>query len=299
MRVAAVQLTATADPAANRERATALVDEAVAAGATLVVLPEMFACTGSRAELRAGAEPLDGPTSAWAAATARAAGITLVAGSFIEVDDAGRHHNTSCVYGTDGARLAVYRKVHLFDVDVPGAEYRESDLITPGHQLVTVDVPGPGAPDAEMPDGDVPAAGAPEAGAPDGDGPIRLGLSVCYDLRFPELYRILTLDGAEVMVVPAAFTATTGPPHWEVLLRARAIENQVFVIAADQWGASSDRLRWHGHSMVVDPWGTVLAAATDGDAVVVADLDRAEQRRVRATLPSVANRRPDAYAWPD
>jgi predicted amidohydrolase len=281
MRVAAVQLTATADPAANRARAAGLVDDAVSAGATLVVLPEMFACTGSRAELRAGAEPLDGPTSAWAAAVARDAGVTLVAGSFIEVDDAGRLHNTSCVYGPDGARLAVYRKVHLFDVDVPGAEYRESDLITPGDQLVTVDVPVTGAP---------------------GDGAtIRLGLSVCYDLRFPELYRILTLAGAEVVVVPAAFTATTGPPHWELLLRARAVENQVFVIAADQWGASSDRLRWHGHSMVVDPWGIVLATATatDGDAVVMADLDRDGQARVRATLPSVANRRPGAYAWPD
>lgn len=293
MRVAAVQLTASADPPANRDRAGALVAEAAAAGAGLVVLPEMFACTGSRAELRAGAEPYDGPTSAWAASTAAELGITLVAGSFIEVDGEGRFHNTSCVYGPDGARLSTYRKVHLFDVDVPGAEYRESDLITAGTALVSVDIEVP-AKAATGSDADPSAGGAPGA-----TSTVRLGQSICYDLRFPELYRILALDGAEIVVVPAAFTATTGPPHWEVLLRARAIENQVFVVAADQWGASSDRLRWHGHSMVVDPWGTVLAEAPAGDVVVVADLDRAERARVRATLPSLANRRPAAYRWRD
>jgi predicted amidohydrolase len=285
MRAAAVQMTSTADKDANLATASRLVADAARAGADLVVLPEMFNCLGTGAELRAGAEPLDGETSAWAAAIARDHGIVLVAGSFVEAggDDApaGHNFNTSCVYSSSGERLAVYRKVHLFDVDVPGAEFRESDAVAAGDRLITVALEHAGehtAPDAE------------------------LGLSICYDIRFPELTRILALRGATIVAVPAAFTATTGPPHWEILLRARAIENQIFVIAAGQCGATNERLRWHGHSMIIDPWGTVVAAAPgDGEteAVIVADLDVAEQERVRAVLPSLANRRPSAYRWPD
>jgi predicted amidohydrolase len=271
VRVAAVQLTSIEDKDANLGAASRLVAAAASEGAELVVLPEMFNCLGSGAALRAGAEPLDGPTSAWASSTALEHGIHLVAGSFIErpASGDGRNHNTSCVYGPDGARLAVYRKIHLFDVEVPDAEFHESAVIEPGDEVVVVDT-----------------------------GPLRLGLNICYDLRFPELFRIQALEGATAVTVPAAFTAKTGPPHWEVLLRARAIENQVFVIAAGQRGTSPGALAWHGHSMIIDPWGTVLVEAPDEEGVIVADLDLAEQVRMRSILPSLANRQPATYRWP-
>lgn len=305
MRVAAVQMCSGADRDANLDVATSLIERAAGEGADLVVLPEMFNLLGSGAVLRAGAESLDGVTARWAAAQAAAHGLTLVAGTFIErpagAADTGsggggvgaadigsgdggdadgdegpaRNANTCCVYGPDGARLAVYRKIHLFDVDVPGAVYRESDVIAPGDEIVVTSAP---------------------AGA--GEDPIGLGLSVCYDVRFPELYRIATLRGADVVTVPAAFTAATGPPHWEVLLRARAIENHLVVVAAGQHGSGSERFGWHGHSMIVDPWGAVLGELADGDGVVVAEIDRADQDRIRGVLPSVANRRPSAYRWP-
>ncbi len=264
-------MTSTADKDDNLATAARLVATAVADGAELVVLPEMFNCLGSGAALRAGAEPLDGPTSAWASATAAAHAIHLVAGSFIErpAGGDGRNHNTSCLFGPGGERLAVYRKIHLFDVEVPDAEFHESSVIAPGDEIVVADA-----------------------------GPLRLGLNVCYDLRFPELFRIEALEGATAVTLPAAFTAKTGPPHWEVLIRARAIENQVFVVAAGQRGASPGARAWHGHSMIVDPWGTVVAEAPDEEGVIVADLDLAEQTRMRSILPSLANRRPEAYRWP-
>ena len=307
MRAAAVQMCSGADKDANLARATELVAEAAGRGADLVVLPEMFNVLGSGAVLRAGAEPLDGVTSRWASAQAAEHGITLVAGTFIERpadgggdgdrggDGAARNHNTCCVYGPDGRRLATYRKIHLFDVDVPGAVYHESEVIAPGDEIVVtridIEAHRPSVPATT----DSPLAPTPSSPA----GSIGLGLSVCYDIRFPELYRILALRGADVVSVPAAFTATTGPPHWEVLLRARAVEDQVFVVAAGQRGSSTERLHWHGHSMVVDPWGTVLDSTDgSGDAVVVADLDLADQHRIRGVLPSVANRRPSAYRWP-
>jgi deaminated glutathione amidase len=314
MRVAAVQLCSGADKDRNLEVAASLIARAAHDGADLVALPEMFNVLGSGAVLRAGAEPLDGPTSSWASAQAAEHGITLVAGTFIErpapaagVDaelDAGdptaeapRNHNTCCVYGPDGRRLATYRKIHLFDVDVPGAVYHESEVIAPGDEIVVtrVDV---AAHDAAIPaTTDSPAAPSPSSPA----GSVGLGLSVCYDVRFPELYRILALRGADIVTVPAAFTATTGPPHWEVLVRARAIEDHLFVVAAGQHGSSNERLHWHGHSMIVDPWGRVLAqlGAGHGDGVILADVDLADQRRIRGVLPSVANRRPSAYRWPD
>ncbi len=301
MRAAAVQMCSGADRDANLEVATGLVARAANRGADLVVLPEMFNVSGSGAVLRAGAEPIDGVTSRWASAQASEHGITLVAGTFIEAprsdgSPSGRNHNTCCVYGPDGHRLATYRKIHLFDVEVPGAAYRESEVIEPGDEVVVTRI------DVDAHDPSVPATSdsplAPTPSSPSGS--IGLGLSICYDLRFPELYRILALRGADVVSVPAAFTATTGPPHWEILLRARAIEDQVFVVAAGQRGSSNERLHWHGHSMIVDPWGTILASA-DGtdDTVVLADLDLADQHRIRGMLPSVANRRPTAYRWPD
>jgi predicted amidohydrolase len=290
MRVAAIQTTAGPDTGANLDVAATLVAEAVAAGARLVVLPEYFSVAGSPRHLRAHAETLTGPTMTWAAALAAEHRIHLVAGSVPERPADGgttagppgevRLSNTSAVVGPTGRIEAVYRKIHLFDVDLPDSAVRESATFSPGDQAVTVDVADPDRPDTPPP---------------------RLGLSICYDLRFPELYRILALDGADAVVVPAAFTTATGPAHWELLLRARAVENQVFVIAAGQVGTLPPGMPpCHGHSMIVDPWGTVLAERTDGTpGVVVAELDRARLEQVRAAMPVLAHRHPSAYRWPD
>ncbi len=272
MRVAAVQMWSGPDPDENRARAADLVASAATDGAELVVLPELFTNLGRTAELRAGAEPLHGTTVGWAAEVARRHGCALVAGSFVE-RDGDRLFNTSCLLGPDGALLASYRKVHLFDVDVPGARSRESDTFS---------------------------AGAGPVVAPLGDGGPSVGLTVCYDLRFPELYRLEALEGALVVTVPAAFTAATGPAHWELLLRARAVEDQVAVVAGAQRGTSPDGVARHGHALVVDAWGRVLAdAGPEGDGVAVADIDLDAIAEVRRRLPSLEARRPDAYPWPE
>lgn len=272
MRVAAVQTTATPDRPANLERADGLVREAVAAGADLVVLPELFSLLGPAAVMRAGAEELDGPTLAWATSAAQRDGIWLLAGSITERADAGeRSYNTACLVDPSGALVASYRKIHLFDNDVRGAAFRESETVAPGDALVTAAVTIVGT-------------------------PITLGLATCYDLRFPELLRVLALRGAELVLLPSAFTAVTGAAHWEPLVRARAIENQVFVVAPGQWGRTGAGIVCHGHSMVVDPWGVVLASlGAEGDGVVMADIDLDRLREVRAQLPSLANRRPETY----
>jgi predicted amidohydrolase len=270
MRVAAVQLTSTPDRARNLDAAGRLIDGAADAGAQLVALPELFNGWGSAAELRAGAEPLDGPTMEWIRTRAAEHGIWLLAGSIVErVAGSDRCHNTSCLVGPDGALQAVYRKVHLFDVAVEGFTYQESATLLPGAELV------------------VAAA-----------GPLTIGMSICYDLRFPEQFRRQVDAGATVVVLPSAFTAPTGKDHWEPLLRARAIENQVFVIAPDQYGHSTPKLAWHGRSMIVDPWGVVIAQAPDREAFVVADLDLDAQAEVRRRLPSLTHRRPDVYDRP-
>jgi predicted amidohydrolase len=270
VRVAAVQLNATEDTARNRERADRLTREAAARGAELVVLPEKWTALGTDEQLRASAEPLDGPTLGWARATARELGIDLLAGSFVERTPEGRLHNTSVHVGPDGELHAVYRKLHLFDVEVAGTIYRESDLEDPGDEIVVTTTAGG----------------------------VGLGMTVCYDLRFPELYRILALRGAHVLAVPSAFTLTTTRDHWEVLLRARAIEDQAFVIAANQIGVSGAGNASGGRSLIVDPWGVVLAQATDAETVVAADLDLARVVEVRERLPALANRRPETYRWP-
>jgi predicted amidohydrolase len=271
MRVAAIQCTASADREANLAAAGELVKGAAGEGAELVVLPELFSLYGNPATLRAGAEPLDGPTPTWAAEVAASLGIWLVAGSFIEGEGRSRNYNTSLLIAPDGSVGAHYRKLHLFDVDVPGAMTHESDAVAPGDAVVSASL------------------------TQDDGRSLPVGLTICYDLRFPELYRLLSLGGALVIVVPSAFAAVTGRAHWEVLLRARAIENQVFVIAADQVGRLSPSFVAHGHSMVVDPWGTVLAERADGPGHVMADLDLAAQQEVRSLLPSLAHRRPAAY----
>jgi deaminated glutathione amidase len=285
MRVAAIQTTAGPDRRANLEAAGHLVAEAAGAGAELVVLPEYFSVAGTPDVLRRHAEPRSGPTLTWASDLARRWGIHLVAGSFPEQEEglarADPHlFNTSCLVGPTGAVEAVYRKLHLFDVALDGASFRESATITAGDALRVATL--------GRPTGTVDPA------------PV-LGMSICYDLRFPEPYRIMTLLGATVMAVPSAFTSATGPPHWELLLRARAVENQVFVIGAGQVGDLPPGMpRCHGHSMIVDPWGSILAErAEPTPGVVLADLDPERQRSIRAELPVLANRRPAAYRWPD
>ena len=274
MRVAAVQLSSTPDRDRNLEAADRHVRAAAADGARLVVMPEKWPVLGRPEDVVAGAEPLDGPAMTWARATAAELGIDLVAGSLAERPAgsvAGEKGSNTCVHvGPDGRDRAVYRKVHMFDVEVGGTVYRESEHEDPGSELVVTET----------------ADGLP------------VGLSVCYDLRFPELYRILAVRGARVLAVPAAFTLATTREHWEVLLRARAIEDQCFVVAANQVGEHAPGLRSGGRSMVVDPWGLVLAQAGDRECHVVADLDLDRQDEIRRTMPSLANRRPEAYRWP-
>ncbi|MBI5105966.1 MAG: carbon-nitrogen hydrolase family protein [Solirubrobacterales bacterium] len=268
MRAAASQLTATADKARNLETADRLVRAAAADGARLVVLPEKWSVLGPADVLRAGAEPLDGPALTWARAIARELGIDLVAASIAQrIDGQERGANTSVHIGPDGEDRAAYRKLHMFDVEVGGRTYRESDSEQPGDAIVT----------SELADG------------------TKLGLTVCYDVRFPELYRRLAVEGAQVITIPAAFTVPTTRDHWEVLVRARAIEDQCFVVAANQIGEHAPGLRSGGRSMIVDPWGLVLAQAPDAETHVIADLDLDHLRRIRAELPSLANRRAEVY----
>jgi predicted amidohydrolase len=271
MRAAAVQLTSTADFDANLERADRLTRAAAADGAQLVVLPEKWSALGRGDDLVAGAQPIDGAAITWARAAARELGIDLVAGSISErIAGDERLRNTSVHIGPDGEPQATYRKVHMFDVVVDGTIYHESEHEQAGDELVVSDT---------------------------ADG-VELGLSICYDVRFPEIYRIMAIRGARVFTVPAAFTVPTTRDHWEVLLRARAIEDQAFVVAANQIGEHAPGLRSGGRSMIVDPWGIVLAHAADRECHIVADLDLAAQARTRRDLPSLANRQPNAYTWP-
>jgi deaminated glutathione amidase len=252
------------------EAADRLVRAAAEDGAALVVLPEKWTALGSNEQMLAAAEPLEGPSIEWARALAAELAIELVAGSILERLDGGRVANTCVHVDREGALRASYRKIHMFDVEVEGRSYRESEIEEAGEAPVV----------SETAEG------------------VRLGLSICYDVRFPELYRILALRGALVLPLPAAFTLATTRDHWEVLLRARAIENQVFVVAANQVGEHPGGLRSGGRSMIVDPWGVVLAQAQDAEGYVVAELDLDRQARIRRELPALANRRPRAYRWP-
>jgi len=235
------------------------------------VLPEKWPSMGDEEQLRAAAEPLDGPTVAWARALARELGVEFVPGSLLErLEGEEKLANTSVHIDAEGDVRAVYRKLHMFDVEVGGRRYRESELELPGEEIVLSHT----------------AQGA------------GLGLTVCYDLRFPELYRILAVQGAQLITVPAAFTLPTTRDHWEVLLRARAIENQLYVIAANQYGPHPAGQHSGGRSMIVDPWGIVLAQAPDGEGYVVAEADLEREREIRSRLPSLANRRGESYRWP-
>jgi predicted amidohydrolase len=272
VRAAAIQMNSTADPAANLEAACRLVRQAGAEGAGLVVLPEKWLVLGSGEELRAGAEPLDGPAVGAMRELARELRVDLVAGSISEHRGEGERMGNTCLHvGPDGEVAATYRKLHLFDVEVGGRDYRESEHEQPGELVET----------ATMADGTV------------------LGLTICFDLRFPELYRALALLGARVFCVPSAFTLATTRDHWEVLLRARAIEQQCFVVAANQFGTHGGGMESGGQSMIVGPWGDVLARAPEhGEAVLVAELDLGSQEELRATMPVFEARRGDVYADP-
>jgi predicted amidohydrolase len=274
LRAAAVQLQSTNDRDRNLAAADRLTRAAAADGAELVVLPERLDLRGSAQDYAAGAETLEagGPLE-WATQLARELGIDLVAGSIAERREGhDRVANTSIHVGPDGELKAVYRKIHMFDVEVGGVEYRESEHSEPADEIVV----------SETSNG------------------TKLGLTICYDLRFPELYRILALKGARIVTVPANFTRVTGQAHWEVLLRARAIENQVFVVAPGQGRGPGPEGDSYGNSMIVDPWGEILArAGGEGESFVAADLDLARQDEVREKLPSLANRVAAAYRWPE
>jgi predicted amidohydrolase len=260
-----MQLTSQADLAENLDRCAALVELAKRRGAELVLLPENFAFFGPEAEKRRIAEPLaTGRISSALRGMARDNAVCVVGGGFPEQSaDPSRPYNTLLVVAADGTDQAIYRKIHLFDVALgSGGNYAESDATSAGSELGLAQVGG-----------------------------FKLGLSICYDLRFPELYRALSREGAEVLLVPAAFTLHTGKDHWHVLLRARAIEAQAFVVAAAQQGSHPGGRHTYGHALVADPWGTVIVEAADGVGLVTATLERARLESVRRALPSLQHRK--------
>ena len=261
--VAAVQMTSTDDKKDNLATAERLIKQAADRGAQLVVLPELFNCLGSPEAIVSGSETIPGPTSELMSGLAAECRITLVAGSIAERQDDEKVCNSSIIFGPDGSQLNKYQKLHLFDIDLPGAvTFRESDFMTPGQTIaMTQSEPG------------------------------MIGQATCYDLRFPELFRQHVLHGANLVVVPSAFTMATGRDHWEILVRARAIENQLFMVAPNQFGKHDDKLQTYGRSMIVDPWGTVLAQAADGQNVIVAEIDLDQQSAIRNRLPCLEHRR--------
>lgn len=266
LRIAAVQLQSQEDVGQNLDRCRHWVRRAAERGAQVVLLPENFAFMGPEADKRALAEEMGdagAPIQGALSSMARDNDVVLIAGGFPEKSgDPQRPFNTLAVYGSGGELRASYRKIHLFDVRLPdGSEISESVATTAGSEPLVLNVLG-----------------------------YELGLSICYDLRFPELYRALADRGAEVLLVPAAFTLLTGKDHWHVLLRARAIESQCFVAAAAQWGTHPKGRTTYGHSLVADPWGTVIAEASDGPGMALAELDPQVIERVRTNLPSLRHR---------
>lgn len=265
MIAAVVQMTSGSDLEQNLARATYWVERAASAGAELVALPENL--LGVREESQSGPHPppqdLEGPVVARLRGLSKRLRITLCAGTIPEcIPSDTRTYNTSLLWGPEGELLARYRKIHLFDVELEGASLRESRTVAPGEEVIVASTPL---------------------------GPI--GLSICYDLRFPELYRTQSARGARILLIPSAFTVPTGRDHWEVLLRARAIENQCFVLAPGQYGQHNPTRRSYGRSMIVDPWGTVLATVPDREGYAVAELDMAHQDEIRRRLPALQHRR--------
>jgi len=265
-RVAAIQMTSGADVAANLHEAGRLIAVAARAGAGLAVLPENFACMpkAEADKLAVAEEEGHGPIQDFLAEQARANKLWLVGGTIpIKADDGARARAACLLYDDGGERRARYDKIHMFDVRLPNGEsYRESRATEPGAQLVVVDTP---------------------LG--------KLGLAVCYDLRFPELFRGLLDQGVEIVALPSAFTSHTGRAHWDLLVRARAVENFVYMVASAQWGTHANGRQTHGDSMIVNPWGEVLDRLPQGIGYAVAEIDRGEQAQLRSTLPAIEHRR--------
>lgn len=266
MRVAAIQLNSTPEMEHNLARARALIEEAAANGARLIALPEHFAYLGPEDRQPPSAQSLEGPLVSQFRELARKLAVFVLLGSFPELPPgADRPFNTSLLLSPEGEILAAYRKLHLFDVDIAqGPRYQESRGIRAGEKLAVTPLPGT---------------------------PFTGGLAICYDLRFPELFRALSAQGADLFFLPAAFTLTTGRDHWEVLVRARAIENQAYVIASAQWGQHSPGRRSYGRSLIVDPWGLILAQAPDAEGIIYAHLDHQRLTRLRRELPCLRHRR--------
>ena len=269
VRNAAIQMNTQGDKEATLATAAQLIDEAAAQGAALVALPEMFNIYGTSDEIRAGRESVPGPTSEFLRDKAVEHGIYVHGGSIpLNGPDGDKAWNQTLVYAPNGDLAAIYRKIHLFDINIAGrVSDNESSRYEAGREMVTVET----------------ALG-------------RLGLTICYDLRFPELFRALTLAGARVIFLPSAFTLYTGKDHWEALIRARAVENQVYMVAPAQVGIHAGNKQCFGNTMIVDPWGTVLARAPERECLVLADIDYEAQDKIRAGLPSLKHRRPDVYA---
>lgn len=268
MRVAVAQMNSVTDKARNIARAMELVEEAAAAGAALVVLPEYMTYLGPDEGLAAAAESVPGPTTDAFGELARRLSVAVLLCLVERTATPGRYFNTSVLIDSNGAVTAAYRKAHMFDVDVPGGvNDRESDTIQAGDALAIATV-----------------------------GDVTLGMSICFDLRFPEQYRALALAGATALAIPSAFYEVTGRAHWEVLVRARAIENHAYVLAATQHGVNGAGGRMHGHALIVDPWGAILAGLPNGDGVITAEIDPGEARRRREQIPVLSVRRPDVYA---
>ena len=266
MWVAVVQLNSTVEVEGNLARARTLVEEAAGRGARLVALPEHFAYLCPEERHPPSAQPLEGPLVQEFGHLARKWKISLLMGSFPEIiPHEERLYNTSVLLGPEGQILAVYRKMHLFDVNLPqGPTFQESRFIQPGKDLAVAALPGTH---------------------------FTAGLAICYDLRFPELFRALAAGGADLIFLPAAFTLATGRDHWEVLVRARAIENQAYILAPAQYGQHSPGRRSYGRSLIVDPWGTVLAQAPDGEGAIYARLDHQRLTRLRREMPCLKHRR--------
>lgn len=271
LNVAIIQMNSQDDKRANIATALELIDRAAATGARLVALPEVWPYLGPD-ESQDPAETIPGPITELLAQRARRHGIYIHSGSIYEKrpGDPGMY-NTTVVLDPTGEIIARYSKIHMYDVVLDGvAEYQESASITPGDEIAMTEIDG-----------------------------IPVGLTICYDLRFPELFRILALKGVQAIILPAAFTLMTGKDHWEPLIRARAIENELYMIAPAQWGTHPPGKWCYGRSMVVDPWGTVVSTVSDGVGIATAIIEPSRVEAVRRQIPSLANRRPGAYTWPE
>jgi predicted amidohydrolase len=269
LRVGVIQMNSTADMEDNLMRAEDLLGEAAKKGARIAALPENFAYMGQDKDRAGHAQDFNGPILTFLKRIAREQSLILLGGSFLELSNEqhGKSFNTSVLIGPNGEIAGVYRKVHLFDVDLPGGPvYRESEYIQPGNEIIVCEVGG-----------------------------ILFGLSICYDLRFPELYRRLSRKGARIIFVPSAFTLFTGKDHWFPLLQARAIENQVYILAPAQYGRHGDTRLTYGHSAIVDPWGIVLAQAHDRECVICAEYLPEYQEDIRRRLPVFSHLRNDLY----